>query len=420
MASRRRTIGTSGSSIGDRKSAIGNRIRVLFVSDIGGQLGGAESSLLSLVEQLDQSRYELHAVLFGEGRFASLLRGAHVDVAFARIGIISRTKNPLKLFLYALYFIHGVLRLAWLIRRRRIGIVHINKNTLVLQAVPAARLARAAAVWHVRNPVRNFGRIGAWLVRRCGRLVCVSESIAAPFRAAFPEAAAKLAIVHEGIDPSRYVAAERGAAFRASLGVQPGERLIGTVGRLTPWKGQDDFLRAAALVAPKRPDARFLVVGDCVSSPAERRSDEAYRDRLHALAAELGLSDKVRFTGFREDVPAVMNALDLFVLPSHEEPFGIVLLEAMAAGRPIVATAAGGVTEIVADAREALLVPPRDPEAMAAAILRLLSDGSLAASLGRAARERVAAEFPLWRPAARMRQLYEDLALSRALPSHAR
>jgi glycosyltransferase involved in cell wall biosynthesis len=394
-------------------SGEGRRIRVLFVSDTGDALGGAERSLLSLVQQLEQPRYALHALLFEEGRFATLLRGAHVDVKVARLGTIARTRNPFKLFLYALYFAHGVLSLAWLIRRRRIDIVHANKNTLAIHVIPAAWLARAASVWHVRNRARNFGRVGAWLVRHCSSLVFVSESISEPFREAFPEAAEKMTVLHEGIEPSLYAAREMGTDFRDAIGAQPGERLVGTLGRITPWKGQDDFLRAAAIVAEAHPEARFLVVGDCVSSRAEVAADEAYRESLHALADELGIADRVRFTGYRDDVAAVMNALDVFVLPSHDEPFGLVVLEAMAAARPIVATRAGGVPEIVRDEAEALLVPTRDPETMAAASGRLLADEQLAAELARAAEARVAAEFPLWRHAARAREIYERLVAER-------
>ncbi|MBM4034537.1 MAG: glycosyltransferase [Planctomycetes bacterium] len=401
----------------NRKPKTENRLHILYVSDTGRELGGAERSLLALVEGLDPSRYKFHAVLGEDGRFASLLRQAHVEVVLLRLGTIARTRNPLKLLLYGLYFLHGVLRLAWLMRRRRIQVVHINKNPLALQAVPAAWLSGArcrqrapACLWHVRNPVRNFGRIGAWLVRHCDALACVSECIAEPFRKAFPDAAAKISIVPEGVDPASYANRDSGSALRRELGFCTRECLVGTVGRITPWKGQDDFLRAAALVAPKHPDVRFLVVGDCISSRAEAAADLAFRERLHALASELGVAQRVVFTGFRDDVPAVMNALDIFVLPSHEEPFGIVLLEAMAASRPIVATWAGGVADIVSDAREALLVPPRDPQAMAAAIERLLADPQLEASLGTAARERVVAQFPLWRHAALIRELYSKLA----------
>lgn len=385
-------------------------LRILYVSDTGDQLGGAERSLLSLIEHLDQSRYQAHVVLGEDGRFASLLRAAHAKVILARVGTIARSRNPLRLLLYAAFFVHGTLRLAWHIRRRRIGVVHVNKNPLAVHAVPAARLAGAAVVWHVRNRVSNFGRIGAWLVRHCHRILCVSRSIAAPFIEAFPEAEPRITIVHEGIDATLYTAREAGAAFRQAVAARPQQHLVGTVGRLTPWKCQDDFLRAAAIVAPRHPDALFPVVGDCVSSRAEQAPDRAWRDRLHALAAELGIADRVVFTGFREDVPAVMNGLDVFVLPSHDEPFGIVVLEAMAAARPIVAAAGGGVPEIVADGQHALLVEPGNVEAMAEAIDRILSSPDLAARLGRAAEEHVVAEFPLWRHAAAVRAVYGDLA----------
>lgn len=387
----------------------GRRTRILYVSDTGGQLGGAEHSLLSLVQHLDSAQFDLHSVLGADGRFATLLREAHVNVATVRLGVIARTRNPLKLVLYGFRFIFGVLRLWAIIRRRRIDIVHINKNTLVIYAIPAAWLAGAACVWHVRNPVGNFGRLGAWLVRHCDHLLAVSESVAAPFRKAFPEANAKITLVPEGIDPAPYTTGAGADAFRCEVGAKAGQLLVGTIGRLTPWKGQDDFLRAAAQVATAHPEAVFLVVGDCISSPAEATADRAYRDRLHALAAELGLGGKVAFTGFREDVAAVMNALDVFVLPSHEEPFGIVVLEAMAAGRPIVATRAGGVPDIVRDGEEALLVPPRDPAALAGAISQLLADPARAQALGRAAQARVTGEFPLWRHAALVRQVYGEL-----------
>ncbi|MFW6108247.1 MAG: glycosyltransferase family 4 protein [bacterium] len=385
-------------------------IRVLFVSDTGGQLGGAERSLLSLVEALDQRRYELHAVVGTEGPFAARLRGAHVRVAVRPLATIARTRNPLKLLLYAARFLRGVLSLAWRIRRLRIDVVHANKNTLAIYAIPAARLTGAASLWHARNRATNFGRVGAWLFRHCDRVVCVSESIARPFRKSFPDDQQRIAVVHEGIDPAPFAAPEAGTDLRDLLGARPGERWVGTVGRLTPWKGQDDFLRAAARVAEGDPDARFLVVGDCVASPAEQAADEAFRDRLHALAGELGITEAVRFTGYRDDVPAAMNALDVFVLPSQDEPFGIVVLEAMAAARPIVATNAGGVPEIARDGEEALLVPVGDVPAMAEAIERLLSDPELAARLARAAEARVREAFPLWRHAARLRELYETLA----------
>ena len=205
------------------KSADGGKLRVLYVSDIGDAVGGAERSLLSLVEQLDQARYELFALLAEEGRFATQLRDAHVDVRIARLGTIARTRNPLKLLLYAVYFVHGVLVLRRLIKRLGIDVVHANKNTLAIHVIAAAWLARRASVWHVRNRASNFGRIGAWLVRRCSSIVFVSEAIGRPFRDAFPQAERKMTVIHEGIDTSPYAAREQGTDFRDSIGAQPGE-----------------------------------------------------------------------------------------------------------------------------------------------------------------------------------------------------
>jgi len=390
-------------------SVVREPLRILFLSDTGEELGGAEASLLSLVEHLDPKRHVLHALLFSEGRFATLLRGAHVKVRIQRLGTIARTRNPLKLLLYLGYLVHGVLTVAWLVRRLKIDIVHVNKNTLVLHGIPGARLGGARSIWHVRNPVSNFGRIGACLVRWVDRLVFVSNSVGEPFHESFPEAADKMVVVGEGIEPALYDAHDQGAAFRESIGVGPEEKLVGSVGRFTRWKGQDDFLRAAALVLEALPATRFVVVGDCVSSKAEQSEDERFGEELRALVDELGLTDKIVFTGYRSDVAAVMNGLDVFVLSSHSEPFGIVVLEAMASGCGIVATDAGGVPDIIRDEQDGLLTPSRNPEEMARDIRELLDDHALLKSLRDAALGRVTREFPLWRHVARMREIYEAL-----------
>ena len=390
------------------------RPAILFLTDTASRLAGAERSLLSLLESLPADAYRPIVWTFEEGPLATIAREAHAEVVVKRLGIIQRTRNPLKLLLYGAFFLHGVVSLAWVIWRRGVSIVHINKNTLALPGIPAARLAGAKALWHVRNPVRRFGRLGAWLVRRCHAIALVSEWVAAPFREAFPDASATMHIVPEGIDPARFDERPAGRALREALGLGEDQLLIGTVGRITRWKGQDVFLRAAARLAASFPQARFAIVGDCVSSPAERQADEAFKAELLSLAKELGLDQKVFFLGHREDIPAVMNALDVFVLPSRQEPFGLVVLEAMAAGCPIVATNAGGVPEIVRHEGEALLVPADDPDAMAAAIERLLADKALGERLGRAAAERARTEFPLWRFGARFREIYAGLGEKQA------
>ncbi|HEY9722283.1 MAG TPA: glycosyltransferase, partial [Oscillatoriaceae cyanobacterium] len=193
----------------------------------------------------------------------------------------------------------------------------------------------------------------------------------------------------------------------APLALPVGEGpVVGVVSHLIPWKGQDVFVRAAARLAPDHPDWRFVVVGDDIFQFRGERT------RLEALAASLGIGERIAFVGHREDVPGVLEQFDLFVLPSLYEPFGRVLIEAMAATRPIVATFAGGVPEIVLDGETGVLVPPGDDERLAQAIAAVLADSALAKRLATAARQRVETHFALTRTVEGVMQAYGDWGLT--------
>jgi glycosyltransferase involved in cell wall biosynthesis len=195
---------------------------------------------------------------------------------------------------------------------------------------------------------------------------------------------------------------------RAELQVAPGQPLVGIVCRLDPWKGVDDFLAAASEVARADHEAAFAVIGGPIVG------QEAYEDALKNSARELGLGGRVRFSGWRygpADMPDVHRALDVLVLASREpEPFGLVLLEAMATAKPVIATARGGPLDIVENGRTGDLVPPRDPAALARAIIALLHDPARSARMGANGRDRVLAHYTAEQYVAGVEAIYRELA----------
>lgn len=178
-------------------------------------------------------------------------------------------------------------------------------------------------------------------------------------------------------DPRRFD--QRGARKRYHLPLH--NPIVGVIGRLDPQKGQEEFLRSLPSVLDQQPDVWYVIAGD------ETKGEEGYRSYLIDLARKLGVDDHVRFLPFTENVAEFLAAIDVFVLPSYSETFGLVLIEAMAMQKPVVATSAGGVPEIVENGWDGILVPPRDEEALAKAIGLLLKNSTLRISLSRHARE---------------------------------
>jgi glycosyltransferase involved in cell wall biosynthesis len=184
-------------------------------------------------------------------------------------------------------------------------------------------------------------------------------------------------------DPRMYNQSEA----RKRHGLPLGKPIVGMLGRLDPQKGQEAFLRSLPRVLERQHDACFVIAGD------ETRGEEGYKKYLVGLSHELGVRDHVRFLPFTERVPEFLAAIDLFILPSYGETFGLVLIEAMAMEKPVVATSAGGVPEIIEDGHDGLLVPPRDEKALAEAIVLLLKNSSLRRSLSKRARSNAVKRF---------------------------
>ena len=194
----------------------------------------------------------------------------------------------------------------------------------------------------------------------------------------------KIRIIHNGVDPDDFQWTDERSAV-SDLGIGESDKVVGILAALRPEKDHENFLRAARLVVDRVPTAKFLVVGD-----------GPMRLEIERLVRELDLADCVMLTGSRSDVPDLLRAIDVFVLSSYTvECFPMALLEAMAAGRPAVCTAVGGVPEMIEEPTTGYLVPPRDPDALADRLVRILSDSELAHQMGQAARARLETKFSL-------------------------
>ncbi len=354
--------------------------------------GGAQTLLRDLTTLLDGERYahRVACLYQGDTPLARELAGRGVPVTDLRLS--GRWPFP------------ALWRLYRLLRRERPQIVHgwLFHANLVVRLV--ARLAGVPVVVTSRHSIAVGGRARERLLAATTWLddgvVAVSEAVR---RAEIDAAGAppgKVHVIRNSVameifaDPS----GERRRRTRQALGVDDGTLLVGSVGRMHPVKGFDLLIDAFARVRERLPHSLLVLAGD-----------GAIRRELEQQVQERGLAKSVRFLGDRRDVPDLLAAFDLFVLASRQEAFGIVLTEAMAAQRPVVATAVGGTPEVVLDGETGLLVPPEDPAALAAAIERLLGDEPLRDRLVQAAYARVCEHFSAAKAVAAYERIYSEL-----------
>lgn len=375
----------------------------ILVVETGAGFGGALTSLASLLSLLDGSRFEVHLLTAypqdciragGAVRRVAVLRrerrygpGAEVEAALRPV-LGRRAGNAAFLVDLATTGRRFAASVATYARTHGIDIIQGNNGILINDAVIlAARRAGLPCVVHARGG-EYPSRLGAWLAARVSRVLAVSGYVAETV-AALGLPPERIVATPEGLDAAAFARGADGRAFRARHGLPADLPLVGLVACLVDWKGQDVFLEACAEALTGN-GAGAVVVG------AEPDGSGRELARLRAKAGRLGLGDKVWFTGHEADVASAMDACDVVVHASTSpEPFGRVLLEAMALGRPVIATGAGGPKEVIVPDVDGLLVPPGDAPAMAGAMRRLLDDGGLRERLGRCGLRKVRERYTL-------------------------
>lgn len=298
----------------------------------------------------------------------------------------------------------AALRLSRIIRAERADVVHLGNGIRAnFDGILAAWLTRTPCLVHVKG-FEKYGARERWAASRIDAVVCMTEAVREHCLRAGVRAP-RMEVIYDALAPENFRPTVARDRTRAALGLDPDTVAFGILGGIQEWKGQGVVIEAMARVRAAHPAARLLVVG------AAHRSGVEYERRIRARANELGLAQHVVFTGFRSDVPDVVEALDVIVHASvRPEPFGRVILEGMLLGRPVIAAAAGGVPEFVDDERTGFLVPPGDAEALAARMTRLVADPALRRSVGERARAEALERFALRRHVDAMSALYDSIA----------
>jgi L-malate glycosyltransferase len=387
-------------------------VRILYVNHTA-EVSGAERSLLSLLAGLPDTVSSLVAT--PRGRLDTEVR--RLDMATTPI---PGTAGSLRLHplhtpraLAEMAAAAGFVRAA--ARRHRANVIHANS----IRAGIVLGLARPsqASIVHIRDCLPEGTTTTATqrlIAATATTVVANSHYTAESVRRVAPNA--RLEVVHNPVDLARWDPGriDRDRA-RAALG-EAGKRalLMGVVAQLSPWKGQDTAIEALRILREEGVDAHLLLIGSAkFVARATRFDNEGYVAGLRALVAEAGLEDYVSWMGERDDVPELVRALDVLLLPSWEEPFGRALIEAMALEVPVVATNVGGPPEIVEDGEQGYLVAPREPEAWAQAIRRISDRPERGREMGEAGRLRVEERFTAVHHVAAMLDVYERARASR-------
>jgi glycosyltransferase involved in cell wall biosynthesis len=335
-------------------------LRVLYVSPHA-TLGGAERVTLDLVSLHDRAAVEPSICFLRDGPLVAHCR--------ERLGVPTHlVVAPGLRHVFAART--AVRRIAEIVTNTGMDLVHSSMAWGHVYGGRAAASARRPAVWfqHVGGTWASpIEAIAAFVKTRA--IIANSEFTAVGQRRVNPRGA-PIHVIHPGTVIPKARFAERRAAAREALGIAEGEFAVGIAARLQPWKGQDVVLRAAASLLHARAHARLFVIGDALFG-----LDQEYAASLPVLARQLGIEPRVTMTGFRADVPEVLAGLDLAIHASTSpEPFGLGLIEAMAAGVALVAADAGATREIVTPGLDGMLTPPGDHEALATAMLALCDD----------------------------------------------
>jgi glycosyltransferase involved in cell wall biosynthesis len=379
------------------------RIRLLKFIPLFG-IGGTEKQVANIAMRLDRSLFDLSFGCVNKwGDLLESIEQADIKVA----------EYPIRSF-YEYNTFKQQYSFSKALKTSRIQIMHSYNFYANVFSIPAAKYAGVPCIV---ASIRDMGvylspmqlQVQKWVCRMADRIVVNADAIRTWLvnQGYKPD---NITVIRNGLDTTRYPGKSDGRKLRLELRLPPRAPLVVMVSRLNPQKGVEYFIKAAARVRQSCPEAYFLVVGgEYIRTGDTHKPGNEYRKTLQELASYLGISDHVRFTGMRSDIPEILSSASVSVLPSFSEGISNTVLESMAAGAPVVATNVGGMHELIESGRHGLLIPPKDMPALADAICAILKNTSLAARFSEQARKRIDTEFSIDRMIEEMQTLYVDL-----------
>lgn len=394
------------------------RKRILYCEgNMDSSVGGSHYSLFYLVESLDKSRYEPIVVFHRENRLIPMYRQAGLDsrvfpyrdaVRFAaqasQFGFAGRflqlAQNLVNIWRMVIF--PGI-RCALYLRANHIDLVHLN-NTIIRNHhwMLGAVLARVKCISHERGINEHISWFSRFFAKRLSAIICISGCVKENLLKQ-GIAANQLVVVHNGLDPDRVRAKVDSAEIYQRHGIEPGSPIIGIIGNIKEWKGQDVVVRATARLRERWPNIRCLLVGDT-------EVDRFYEERLRSLVVEKNLQGNVIFTGYQPNVADYLNVMNVVIHASVlPEPFGRVLLEAMAMKKPVIGARGGAVPEIIVDEDTGLMFTPGDDAELAQEVAGLLEDSARAKQMGESGYKRAGQDFGINKNVQKTQLLYERL-----------
>lgn len=372
-------------------------LKILYLQETS-QISGAENSLMKLVENIDKTKFKPIFILPAEGPFSHKIRRMGVEVILINFSKIRRLTGVFR----------SAKEIIRIVREKNAALIHSNSIRTNIYAAIAGKLSGTPVIWHQRNLITNeivdLDKLFSFMP---DRIICNSYAIARRFTRK-SDLPAAIRVIYNGVDIKEFNPAISGEKIRKEFSIRPCEVIVGIASRFNECKGHDVFFKAAKVILSEMPEIagnlRFLIAGGAVFE-----QDKPRERHLRNLIKDLNIGDKVIFAGFRDDMPEVYAAMNIVALPSRAEACGRVIFEAMASGKPVVATDSGGTPEIVVDGVTGCLFKPGDVRTLADKIIFLVKNTDDANKFGEAGRRRIEENFTIEKNVEQIEKNYMEL-----------